>query len=71
MSLINDSLLAALKWVENQNFKGYDPYDGPNSQVLNNLIPKYGLPRFYVLQIFKHLPLNLRSQFLIKKGYNP
>ena len=71
MSLVHNSLSDALEWVENQNFKGYDPYDGPNSQVLNNLISKGGRSRFYIQQLFKRLPINLRSQFQIKKGYNP
>lgn len=60
-----------LKQSENSDFKGYDPYDGLNSPlidilpVLNN---KYSMILF--TQFFKNFPINLRAVFGIKKERN-
>lgn len=54
-------------YVEKENFKGWDPYDGLNSKVFQNLpIKNIRLARLAWIQLFKRSPINLRRIFLIK-----
>ena len=59
-------------FCEIEQFKGWDPYDGLNSWVIQKT--PLGKSRFFRLawiQFFKKNPINLRSLFGIKKDYNP
>jgi rhamnogalacturonyl hydrolase YesR len=59
-------------YCEKENFKGWDPYDGLNSWVIQNSF--LGKSRFFRLawiQFFKRSPINFRTFFGIKKDYNP
>ena len=59
-------------YCEEENFKGWDPYDGLNSKVFKFF--KMNKVRFFRLawiQVFKRNPINLRNIALIDKGYNP
>jgi len=59
-------------YCETENFKGWDPYDGLNSWVIQKT--PLGKSRFFRLawiQTFKRNPINFRPLFGIKKGYNP
>ena len=61
-----------ISYCEKENFKGWDPYDGLNSWVIQKT--PLGKSRFFRLawiQLFKRNPLNLRPLFGIKKEYNP
>jgi len=60
-------------YCESENFKGYDPYDGLNSKFFQ-LLPFFknnSFCRLVWIQLFKKLPINLRSFVGIKKDYNP
>ncbi len=70
--MISESLKKLISHCEKENFKGWDPYDGLNSWVIQKT--PLGKSRFFRLawiQLFKRNPINLRSIFGIKKGYNP
>lgn len=55
-----------------QNFKGWDPYDGLNSWIIQKtFLGKSRAFRLLWIQLFKRNPINLRSIFGIKKEYNP
>ncbi len=59
-------------YCENENFKGYDPYDGLNSSIflfIKNI--KKTFFNIYWIQFFKRCPINFRKIFFIKKSYNP
>lgn len=60
-------------FIEKENYKGYDPYDGLNSTLFQNIpfINKVGLFQLIWIQLFKKNPLNLRKLVGIKKEYNP
>ena len=61
-----------VKYCEQENFKGWDPYDGLNSPIIQKTI--FGKSRFIRLawiQLFKRNPFNLRPFVGIKKEYNP
>ncbi len=67
-----ESFLRLKQYCENENFKGWDPYDGLNS-TLFNVIPglnKSALCRLIMIQLFKRSPFNLRRLALVPKDYN-
>jgi rhamnogalacturonyl hydrolase YesR len=60
------------KYCEDENFKGWDPYDGLNSKVFKALrLDKVQFFRLAWIQLFKRNPLNLRNLMLVPKEYNP
>ena len=59
-------------YCENEEFKGWDPFDGLNSKVFQAL-PGISKSRFFKLawiQFFKRSPLNLRKISGVKKDFN-
>ncbi len=60
-------------YCEAEKFKGYDPYDGLNSNFFQAIpvLSKKRLVKLAWIQFFKRSPLNLRSLTGIKKEYNP
>jgi len=59
-------------YCETEQFKGWDPYDGLNSWVIQKTL--CGKSRFFRLawiQTFKRNPVNLRPLLGVKKDYNP
>ena len=56
-------------YVENENFKGYDPYDTLNSTLPFNWLGKWG--PVLAIQFQKRNPLNIRPAIGIKKEHNP
>ncbi|MBN1415988.1 MAG: delta-aminolevulinic acid dehydratase [Bacteroidales bacterium] len=71
-----EQVLLSFQKLENycyqEDWKGWDPYDGLNSKVFKALplLKKSELIRMAWIQFFKHSPLNLRRLFLVPKGYN-
>jgi hypothetical protein len=60
------------KYCETEGFKGWDPYDGLNSWVIQKtLLGKSRFFRLVWIQLFKRNPINLRRLFGIKKEFNP
>ncbi len=65
------SFLKLLAYVEQNEYKGWDPYDGMNSIVFQATPFKYHwLPRMAWIQLFKRSPINLRSLLFVPKQYN-
>ena len=70
--MINKSLNKLKQYIEENSYKGYDPYDALKS-------PFFKLPilrsnkffRFGTQQLAKRLPFNIRPLLLVPKGYNP
>lgn len=66
-----DSFLQLKKYCENENYKGWDPYDGLNSEIFQSTpLKRWSLARLAWIQVFKRNPVNLRKLFLINKDYN-
>lgn len=60
-----------MAYVEKNEYKGWDPYDGMNSAVFQATPLKYHwLPRMAWIQLFKRSPINLRPLFFVPKQYN-
>jgi hypothetical protein len=60
-------------YCSEQEFKGYDPYDGLTSPFFRSLpgINKNRFARLVWIQGFKKSPVNFRPLFGIRKEYNP
>jgi hypothetical protein len=64
-----DHFDALHSYIQSQNFRGYDPYDGLMGIIQPNLVGAR-LARFW-MQFMKRFPLNLRSLLRIPKMRNP
>lgn len=70
---ITSSFSQLKAYCEQEEFKGYDPYDGLNSKLFNAipLVSKNRIARLAWIQTFKRSPVNFRKITGIKKDYNP
>lgn len=70
---MNDFGLEKLKnYIEEQDYRGYDPYDGLSSPIFKlPVIGRNKTFRFYFQQFLKRFPINLRPLLLVPKGTNP
>jgi hypothetical protein len=62
--MITNAINKLNKYIINNNFKGYDPYDALTSPVFKKI--KNPMIGAIITQIFKKNPINLRSLFAIK-----
>lgn len=59
-------------YIEKNDYRGYDPYDGLMSPLFKLPVLKSNkLVRFGTQQLVKRLPFNVRPLLLVPKGYNP
>ncbi len=67
-----DSLNKLKNYTEENNYKGYDPYDALKSPFFKLPILKSNkLIRFGTQQLVKRLPFSIRPLLFVPKGYNP
>lgn len=73
MNRINNIFVQLTKYCENENFKGYDPFDGLNSNIFIQFkfLKESRYFKLVWLQLLKRFPYNLRPLLGIKKEYNP
>lgn len=57
------------RYIEKENYEGYDPYDALNTSI--DWLAKSKWPSIILIQILKRLPFNIRPLLGIKKGQNP
>ncbi len=68
---ITKSFSSLKEYIEAEDFRGWDPYDGLNSKLFQSLpVRNIRLARLAWIQLFKLNPINLRKFFLIDKDYN-
>jgi hypothetical protein len=66
-----NSLSKLRQYCKNESYKGWDPFDGLNSEVFRKFpTSKIPIVRLTWLQLFKFCPINLRKMVIVKKGYN-
>jgi rhamnogalacturonyl hydrolase YesR len=70
-SKVKQSLDSLEKFLDNTEFKGYDPYDALNSKILTSLSLNNKVLRIVFTQSLKRSPINFRPLLFIKNGYNP
>jgi len=69
---ISKSLSELIKYIEEERYEGYDPYDALKSPLFN--LPFFRnnkLIRFGTQQLVKRSPINLRKLLAVPKGKNP
>jgi hypothetical protein len=66
---IKESFLLLSDYIENEEYKGYDPYDILTSYIPFKQLGKW--PSAIATQIQKRNPVNIRPLLGIKKGINP
>lgn len=72
MSKLLSSVQKLQYYIEQNNYKGYDPYDLLKSRLFKLPFFKSNKSiRFYSQQLGKRFPINLRPLFRVPKGYNP
>lgn len=73
MNVVTESLFKLKKYCEAEDFRGWDPYDGLNSQIFNALplLKDSAVCRLIMIQLFKRNPVNLRRLAAVPKQYNP
>ncbi|NCA20546.1 MAG: delta-aminolevulinic acid dehydratase [Crocinitomicaceae bacterium] len=58
-------------YIENEKFKGWDPFDGLNSKVFQATpLKHWDIARLAWIQGFKRSPINFRKLLLVPKEYN-
>lgn len=59
-------------YCREEDFKGWDPYDGLNSHLFQSIpiISKTRIARLIWIQTFKRSPVNFRKMLGVKKDYN-
>lgn len=69
---VSSSFLQLKKYCEQEQFKGWDPYDGLNSKVFQAMpfLKHSAICRLIVIQGFKRCPINLRKLAMVPKEYN-
>lgn len=70
--LFEKSLHELTSFIEDEQFKGWDPYDGLNSKLFQSIpiIRDSRLFRLAWIQFFKKSPINFRKIVGVEKGYN-
>jgi hypothetical protein len=69
--MVNESFNRLREYCEAENYKGWDPYDGLNSWVIQHtFLGKSSFFRLAWIQLFKRNPFNLRNILGVRKGYN-
>ena len=71
-NMLHSSLLRLKEYCEQEQFKGWDPYDGLNSRLFQALpfFKHSALCRLVVIQGFKRCPVNLRRVAMVPKQHN-
>lgn len=61
------------KYIEDEEYQGWDPFDGLNSKVFQAVPYLNNIPfaRLLWIQFFKKSPINFRNLAFIEKGLNP
>lgn len=63
-----NSIVHLRRFVKDNEWKGYDPYDGLNSRLTSAICGKSKWIRVFFVQFNKSFPVNLRSILRVKKG---
>jgi hypothetical protein len=72
MKIISESIHKLQNYIEQESYRGWDPYDILSSPVFKLSFFNSNKPiRFFAQQLGKRLPINLRPMLLVPKGYNP
>jgi polysaccharide biosynthesis protein VpsJ len=65
-----DSINRLSRWLDANNYQGYDPFDGLNARFLRPLTFESPLLRIVLQQSVRRFPLNLRPFLGIRRNYS-
>ncbi|BCD62077.1 polysaccharide biosynthesis protein VpsJ [Nitratiruptor sp. YY08-26] len=68
---IEEILQKLQKFIEKEDYKGWDPYDALNSKLINKITSFHPFAQRVAIHLLKNSPINLRDFFKIEKDYNP
>ena len=68
---LKESIFRLQAYIEKNQYRGYDRYDGLMSPIFRHSYLKNRKIRFFSQQIIRRLPINLRWLLRVQKGYNP
>ena len=68
---ISTHIASLRRYLEREDYSGFDPYDALNSPIARALSFNLKYLRIGWIQLFRRLPVNLRTLMLVKEGYNP
>jgi len=72
LSKLEKIIFQHYEYLKNDNFRGWDVFDGLNSRFLRaTTLYNSRLVRLAWIQLFKRSPINLRPLFAVPKGDNP
>lgn len=72
ISQFTHSFLQLKSYCESENFAGWDPFDGLNSEVFQATpLKHWRFARLAWIQAFKRSPINFRRLLLVPKEHNP
>jgi hypothetical protein len=66
--LVNNSIDSLYKWVHEQQYIGWDPYDALNSKLVERICKNNPYLEILITQIIRISPINLRPLLRIEKG---
>ena len=70
--ILQQSITRLLDYCQQNDWSGFDPFDGLNSRIFNALpLVQNRIGRLVFIQAMKRLPLNFRPIFLVPKEENP
>lgn len=70
--VIQKTIENLLDYCRNNNWAGYDPYDGLNSKIFQNIpFAQNRICRLVLIQSMKRSPINFRRLIFVPKGENP
>lgn len=68
---IEEVLFKLQNYIEKEKYKGWDPYDALNSNLINKLTSFHPFTQRVAIHLLKNCPINFRNLLGIKKDYNP
>jgi hypothetical protein len=68
---INSELKILIKYIDSNDYAGYDPYDALNSPLIRLLCCKSKWAKVAFTQFLRRCPVNSRPLLGVKKGHNP
>jgi len=68
---VEEVIVALKSYIEQEKYKGWDPYDALNSKVVNKVTAFHPFIQRIAIHLLKNSPFNFRNILGIEKGYNP
>ena len=68
---VREVVIQLERFMDGEQFRGWDPYDALNSPILQKITGFHSIPQRAAIHGLKLLPVNLRGPLRIEKEHNP